>query len=221
MCFRLLFHRCAAALLLIIAATTYCHAAAGVPSSIVDSLLGLSDPLGSAWVLGDLDGDRQTDIAVSREIGQSDSGYIYRVELKLSQSVGSDSFTFSNTDDLGVNIVAIDVDGDHDLDLVISGSFSLRTIGVWVNDGKGSFTQNLYSLYSPADSSLQSLRLDVPTQAIDENASRHLHAFVPHAGFVRMALFSIRAECEAVVDCKFRFSNGQLRVRAPPSAPSI
>jgi hypothetical protein len=86
MLFRLPFRRCAAPLILIIAANTYCAAAVGEPSPVLDYLLQLSDPLGSAWALGDLDGDRETDIAVSREVGKSNNGHLYRVELKLSQS---------------------------------------------------------------------------------------------------------------------------------------
>jgi hypothetical protein len=117
-----------------------------------------------------------------------------------------------------VDIAAVDVDGDHDLDLVISSRFPLQRIGVWINDGKGSFTQNLYTLYSaPVDLSLQSLRLDVPTQAIHENASQRLNAHVPHTGFVRAASLSIPAKCGTAIDCKFRFLNGPLRLRAPPT----
>src|SRR5215813_10545314 len=160
MLFRLLFHRCAAPLLLILAFSA-CSAAANEPASIVESLLELSDPLGSGWALGDLDGDHETDIALSREVGQSDSGYVYRVELKLSQTPQPVSFTFSNTHALGVNITAFDVDGDHDLDLVINSRFTGQGIGVWINDGKGVFTQNLYSLYPASEHRvLQSLRLD-------------------------------------------------------------
>jgi len=219
MLFRLLVHRCAAPLIVILTFSACCAAASSEPSSIVESLLELSDPLGSGWALGDLDGDRETDIAVTREVGQSDSGYLYRVELKLTKTPQPDSFTFSSADGLGVNIAAVDVDGDHDLDLVINGRFSGHRIGVWINDGKGSFAQNIYTLYpAPADPSLESLRLDIPTQVIDENASRRLHACLPHARFVRAASFSISAECGTVVDCEFRFLNGPHRLRAPPTA---
>jgi len=221
MLFRFLFsYRYAVALILILAFSDHL-AAASKSASIADSLLELTDPLGSGWALGDLDGDRQTDIALSREVGQSDSGYVYRVELKLSKSEGSAFFMFTSTDALGVNIAAVDADGDHDVDLVIHGRFPLQRIGVWINDGRGSFTPLLYTLYSaPAEPSLQSLRLDVPTQAIDENAQL-LHACLSHASFVLAASFSVRAECGNAVDCKFRFSNGQHRLRAPPTASSI
>src|SRR5215470_9982895 len=123
-----LFHRCGRAFLLISAFSVYC--AAQQPRSVIPSALELADPFGSGWALGDLDGDHETDIALSREVGQSDSGYVYRVELKLSQTHQPVSFTFSNTDALGVNIAAVDVDGDHDLDIVINSRFSGQSVGV-------------------------------------------------------------------------------------------
>jgi hypothetical protein len=198
--------------------STYC-AAASKSSSAVESLLELSDPLGSGWALGDLDGDRETDIAISREVGQNDSGYLYRVDLKLSQSERSSSFTFAHTDALGVNITAVDVDGDQDLDLVISDRLSLQRIGVWINDGNGAFVQNLYTRYSAApELSLQSMRLHAPTQAIDENAPQRLHVYVPHAGFVQADSFSNPAACGIEKSCTFRSPNGPRRPRAPPAA---
>src|SRR5262245_49555530 len=141
----MLLHR-SAALFLIIFVFSACGAAANEPASIVESLLELRDPLRSGWALSDLDGDRKTDLAVSREVARTGSGYLYRVELKLSRTQQPLSFTFSSTDDLGVNISAIDVDGDHDLDFVIDGRFT--RIGVWINDGRGRFTQNPPIRYS-------------------------------------------------------------------------
>ena len=221
MFFRLLFHRCAPPLALMLAFGACC-AAANEPASIVESLLEPSDPPGSGWALGDLDGDHETDIALSREVGHSDSGYVYRVELKLSQTHHPVSFTFSNAHALGVNVTALDVDGDHDVDLVINSRFTGQSIGVWINDGKGGFTQNLHSLYpAPEDRVLQSLRLDVPRQAIYENASRHLPTGVPHARFVRAILFPIRVERRTAVRCKFRLQNGPQYLRAPPIPSSI
>jgi hypothetical protein len=211
-----LFHRCWPAFLLISAFSVYC--AAQQPRSVIPSALELADPLGSGWALGDLDGDHETDIALSRDVEQRDNAYFYRVELKLSQGEGSGSFTFANTDALGVNITAVDVDGDHDLDLVINGRFSGQRIGVWINDGRGVFTQNLHNLYStPEDPVLHSLRVDLPRQAIDENASRRLPISLPHARSLRAVSSPIRVECGTVVHCKFRFRKGQQYLRAPPT----
>src|SRR3989442_11093952 len=101
-----LVHRWCAAPLIVILAFSAHLVYASERASIVDSLLELSDPLGSGWVLGDLDGDGETDIALSCEVEENDSGYLYRVELKLSRSVRSGSFTLANNDALGVIIVS-------------------------------------------------------------------------------------------------------------------
>jgi hypothetical protein len=210
-----LFHRCGPALLLISVFSLYC--AAQQPRSVIRSPLELTDPLGSGWALGDLDGDHETDVALSREVGQSDRGYSYRVELKLSRGEGSGSFTFANTDVLGVNITAVDVDGDHDLDLIINGRFLGQRIGVWINNGRGVFTQNLHNLYSaPEDRALHSLRFDLPRLAIDESTSR-LPASLPPSRFTRAALFSRRSECGTDAHSKFYFQEGPQYPRAPPT----
>jgi FG-GAP-like repeat len=212
-----LLHRCPTALLLILAFSIYC-AAARQPEALIQSALELTDPLGSAWVLSDLDGDQQADVVVSRDIGRSGDNDLYRVELKLSRAEGSGSFTFATTDTLGVNVTAVDVDGDRDLDLVITDSFSGQRIGIWINDGKGIFTQDFLRLYSAADDRvLNSSRLHLPSQAIDENASRRLPARFRHARFLRAVLFSFRAECRTAVQCKLHFQKGPQHLRAPPS----
>src|SRR5215472_13780338 len=100
MLFPFLFKRCAAPLILIIAFGIYCVAAGESPSAL-HTLLELSGSLGQQWALGDLDGDGETDILVSRQVGQTGGGYLYRVALKLSDSVSDSegcSFTFENAD---------------------------------------------------------------------------------------------------------------------------
>src|SRR5262249_43954433 len=127
------------------------------------------------------------------------------------------SFIFADTNALDVNIAAVDVDGDHDLDLVINGRFTWQKIGVWINDGRGVFTQNFHLYSVPQDRVFHSLRLDLPKQAIDENASRRLPTCLPPSRFNRAALFPIRAECATGLHCTFRPQKGSQHLRAPPT----
>src|SRR5262245_43333965 len=116
---RFLLYRCSLSLLVIFAISICCSAATAVDSSSAIPSFIQTGPLGLGWAVGDLDGDRKIDFAQSREIARSGGGHLYGVELRLSHSGLSGSFTFSSPDGLGVSLAAMDVDGDHDLDLVV------------------------------------------------------------------------------------------------------
>src|SRR5262249_582169 len=126
---------CFFSLLAVLAISVYGSAATTVDGSSAIPPLTHVDPLALGWAFGGLDGDRKIDIAQSQEIGRSGTGHLYGVELKLSHAGRLESFTFSNSDDLGISVSAVDVDGDHDLDLVVNGRLIGQRIGVWINDG--------------------------------------------------------------------------------------
>jgi hypothetical protein len=211
-------------LALLLAVTTVCHAAAqgtDIPVG-TQAPLEINSPLTSGWTVADLDGDHNPDIAQTRGIGQDGPNYLYRVELKLSQAGTAASFTFSDTDSLGVNVAAIDVDGDHDLDLVISARFRHERIGVWINDGKGSFIQNSHSLFAATeDSSLCSVHDESAGPTAGDTPSRARIAYLPNAGTVNPRSFRREAfEC-GPSDRVFRFPYRLQHFRAPPSSSSI
>jgi hypothetical protein len=165
-----------------------------------------------------LDGDHKADLALSRKIGSGGKGYLYRVDLTLSQTTQSDSFTFSNADLLGVNISAVDVDGDHDLDLVISSRLFGRRIGIWINDGAGSFTEELHGFYPAADGPfLASTRIELPIRAIDDDGlSRSFHADISTEAFSGLAQPSTRLHPAAPDVFLFSLGHASQRPRAPP-----
>jgi len=90
--------------------------------------------------VADLDGDHIPDIASGISTGHTSEGYSYRVDLDFSGNPGAKTLSVFSTDSTGLNIEAVDIDGDHDLDLIITGRLS-QPISVWLNDGRGSFTQ--------------------------------------------------------------------------------
>jgi hypothetical protein len=100
-----------------------------------------SPSLGSAWTLARLDKDSRLDTAISRVEGHNAAGYLYRIDLTLSSGTRVGSFTVAADSRWGINITPRDVDGDHDLDLVITTRFSRQPVGVWINDGNGTFAE--------------------------------------------------------------------------------
>jgi hypothetical protein len=100
-----------------------------------------SSELGSPWTLARLDNDSRLDTAISRVEGRNAEGYLYRVDLTLSSGTRVGSFTVAVDNRWGINITPRDVDGDHDLDLVITTRFSRQPVGVWINDGNGTFAE--------------------------------------------------------------------------------
>jgi hypothetical protein len=88
--------------------------------------------------VADLDGDGRLDLAIARAEGWGPKGFQYRIELNLTTRVGLNSFSVSAQRG-GLRIIPRDVNGDWDLDLVITSAWSFTPVGVWINDGHGGF----------------------------------------------------------------------------------
>lgn len=98
--------------------------------------------------LADFDGDSRTDIAFAKPRGLVNGLYRYQVEVLLS---GQPRTTFEvayRHSGGGLHISARDIDGDRDLDLVITTEFGREPVGVWINDGRGGFTPGDAAIYS-------------------------------------------------------------------------
>ena len=89
-------------------------------------------------VIADLDGDGRPDFAIVRAEGWGSKGFQYRIELDLTTRVGLTSFSVSAQRG-GLRIIPRYVNGDWDLDLVITSAWSFTPVGVWINDGHGGF----------------------------------------------------------------------------------
>ena len=68
------------------------------------------------------------------------AGLQVETALDLTGNPDQKSFSVLSQEPNGLNIQAIDVDGDQDLDLVVTSRWSMQIIAVWINDGSGSFT---------------------------------------------------------------------------------
>ena len=96
--------------------------------------------------IADLDGDGRPDLAMVRAEGWGSNGFQYRIVLDLTTRVGLSSFSVYAQRG-GLRIIPRDVDGDWDLDLIITSAWSLTPVGVWINDGHGEFTRSESAAY--------------------------------------------------------------------------
>jgi hypothetical protein len=99
--------------------------------------------LGQAgWTVADFDGDKQPDFAFAEAKGRGG----YALELELSARLdgaagGRNSFPALPISPFGIHLSARDVDGDRDLDIVITAGFAAEPVAVWINDGRGRFKE--------------------------------------------------------------------------------
>ena len=96
--------------------------------------------------IADLDGDGRPDLAIARAEGWGPSGFQYRIDLDLTTRVEPSSFSvFAQRG--GLRIIPRDVNGDWELDLIITSAWSFTPVGVWINNGHGRFTPSDPSAY--------------------------------------------------------------------------
>jgi hypothetical protein len=97
-----------------------------------------SSQVNSHFAIADLDGDAQPDLATV-QVGQviaSDARYWIHVQL----SSGRRQFIGVTAPVGGLDLALTDVNGDQNLDLVVTTSWMNRPVAVLLNDGHGNFT---------------------------------------------------------------------------------
>lgn len=119
------------------------HAAPQVPAHGANRAVRAN----SSFTFADLDGDRQPDLATA-EIERAGSHFTrYLIRLRLQAGGAGASQSIGVTGSFGLpQISALDVNGDHVPDLVVTASGQPRLIAVLLNDGRGRF-----SVANPSD----------------------------------------------------------------------
>src|SRR5262249_54922146 len=96
---------------------------------------------------GDFDGDQAADLAVADALPVQGATYRYRIGVRLTAQSNT-AFDVETRIAGGLRVSALDVDGDRDIDLVITSRFGRQPIGVWINDGQGAFCPGDLAAYS-------------------------------------------------------------------------
>ncbi len=96
---------------------------------------------GTRWTIADFDGDGRPDVLTARP-DLAGNRFHHNIEIQLSsgrRGVVTFAVEGLQSELAGIQVIARDVDGDRDVDLVFSTAVSHHPIGVWINDGGGRF----------------------------------------------------------------------------------
>jgi len=201
----------------------YCRdAAKGQGTSAAQSSIRFY-PAESGGLLADLDGDHEPDLAGSQRLARTTDGYFYEVRLLLSSDAPT-SFTVFHNNALGLKIIGLDIDGDHDVDLIISDRFFRQCIGIWLNDGKGRFVKSLPGLFSPvsfADLAFVTPDLSLVGQPTGERERRRLPETLTTAGYVQPLRVRSSSLSRHAIGWVVHFPSDPLRDRAPPASLTV
>jgi hypothetical protein len=175
--------------------------------------------------MADFDGDSQPDVAVTR-METRGAGYVYWLEVDLSTKSkddsprGEDGRFAVNFSIFGLHLTPRDVDGDHDLDIVVTMGMNRQPIAVWINDGHGRFEEGdlaAYPALSPADFVfLLSPSAPGPTNTACDQGRRSRLGLL-FSGAPRPVLHSERQPPARLALFTSRFPLDQTPARAPPS----
>jgi hypothetical protein len=183
----------------------------------------------AGWAVADFDGDSLPDLAIAKMESQG-GGYVYWLEFDLSARRSGDSarqrpgFPAIASSLLGLHLTPRDVDGDHDLDIVVTIGFARQPVAVWINDGQGGFEEGDLAAY-PALTCLEELSLlpqsrPETTRALYDEGRRSRFGWL-NGGLIQPLVRSDRRPASPPGLPISLLPTRQLSARAPPSALAL
>jgi FG-GAP-like repeat len=177
------------------------------------------------WAVADFDGDSRPDMAITKMEAQG-AGYVYWLELDLSTSRTGDSarqhpgFPVVASSMFGLHLTPRDVDGDHDLDIVVTMGFARQPVAVWINDGQGGFEEGDLAAY-PALSCLEEFSLSPQSRPestrVLYDQSRRSWFGLAVSGLLQPNVLSDRGPVPQPGSLISRLPTDRRSARAPPS----
>jgi hypothetical protein len=96
-------------------------------------------PFGWATAIADVNHDGLADTAAADRLSRVSAGYVY--ELRFSVSGLPPRSVWFESADTAITVTIRDVNHDSDLDIVVSEVLTRVVAKVWLNDGRGHFTE--------------------------------------------------------------------------------
>jgi hypothetical protein len=187
--------------------------AAGPPSQ--DLSRALNSPTISGWALADFKGDDNLGLATASAARHDARGYAQVLHLNFGSAEQS-SFKFRSRS-ATVDLSAPDIDGDLDYDLVIREPLSRTPIGVWLNDGEGSFHEGNLADFPALSRQGDSWKWRVQHQRISLLAvfDERIPLGLPQTSAAMPRLFGTRL-VKPFESARREFLKTNVRSRAPP-----
>jgi hypothetical protein len=170
----------------------------------------------SSTAIADFNADGRPDVAVTNHIGGWSSA-AYLIEFQLSNG-RRESFSFASAQP-AIRLAAVDVDNDHDLDLVVTELLGSDVVGVWLNDGTGHFRPGDPDAVQSdfARLSTSTVTGGPPQFAVAAPTPRRFAASPASTSTVRLAAAVVSRVPPSGVGASNRLSLSSLSPRAPPS----
>lgn len=175
---------------------------------------------GLQFASADFDGDNRADLATLQPDVQTEGRSEYFVRLWLSSSGRRFLFVRVAAPEGALSVQALDVNGDHAVDLVFTTRWIGQPVAVLLNDGHGHFTAADPASFSWSRQ-YPEFRPDTSSANAPEIAESGPESFAGRPGDRLDSQFAQNTHsslCALVLDRSQDFVTGSLRSRAPPAS---